>query len=96
MDDISKPFEDQEIRCPKLGGPVTFSYCCVEAIDLPCSRAIKCWCDRFDVESFFRRNLGHDKFQLAFEKIQQSRLDNILELIERAQKLNLENSKQPE
>ena len=88
MDDISNPFEEQEMRCPKLGGPVTFSYCCVEAINLPCSRAIRCWCDRFEAESFFRRKLGDEEFRLAFENPQPTRLENILELIERAKKIN--------
>ncbi|MCL5122901.1 MAG: hypothetical protein M1511_00080 [Deltaproteobacteria bacterium] len=94
MNDISNPYEEQEIRCPKLGGPVTFSYCCVEARNLPCSRAIRCWCDRFDVESFFMDKLGEDKFRLAFEKPQQSKLENILELIDRAKKIVSEDSEQ--
>ncbi|MGC8604163.1 MAG: hypothetical protein ACP5VS_10780 [Desulfomonilaceae bacterium] len=93
MEDIDIPFEEWEIRCPKLGGPVTFSYCCVEAVNLPCSRAIRCWCERFNVELFFRRKLGNEKYGMAFEQPQPTRLENILELIDRAKRLRLENPK---
>ncbi len=31
------------IRCPKLGGEVTFSYCRMEGGDIPCMRIIACW-----------------------------------------------------
>ena len=96
MNDISTPFEEQEIRCPKLGGPVTFAYCCVEAINLPCSRAIRCWCERFDVELFFRTKLGDEKCGLAFGQPQPTKLENILELIERAKKINQDKSKRPD
>ncbi|MGC8658188.1 MAG: hypothetical protein ACP5U1_03865 [Desulfomonilaceae bacterium] len=93
MNDFVNPFEEQEIRCPRLGGPVTFAYCCVEAANLPCPRAIRCWCDRFEVESFFMGRLGEDKFKLVFETPQPSKLENILELIERAKRLVSEDSK---
>ncbi|HET57341.1 MAG TPA: hypothetical protein ENN35_02735 [Deltaproteobacteria bacterium] len=38
-----KRFDDLLIRCPRLGGEVTFAYCRVEQGDLPCSRIIECW-----------------------------------------------------
>ncbi|MCX5873669.1 MAG: hypothetical protein NTY51_10640 [Deltaproteobacteria bacterium] len=93
-DEVRNPFEELEIRCPRLGGPVTFSYCCVEAIDLPCSRSLICWSDRFDVGLFFRQKLDPEKFGIAFGTPQKTRLESIIELIERAKKLNPDDSKQ--
>jgi hypothetical protein len=92
MDDTDNCFDDLEIRCPRLGGPVTFAYCLVEAVSLPCSRALMCWSHRFDAISLFQRRLGPEKFRLAFQTPPKSRMDSILELIERAKKTNSEAS----
>jgi hypothetical protein len=88
MDDDVDCFDNMEIRCPKLGGPVTFAYCLVEAVSLPCPRALMCWGHRFDAISLFHRRLGPEKFRLAFETPPHSRMESILELIERAKGTN--------
>jgi hypothetical protein len=95
MNDLENPFEEIEIRCPRLGGPVTFGYCVIEAIDRPCARSITCWSDHFEVESFLRKKLGDETFQLTFNTPQKTKLDSILELIERAKKSSIDNSESP-
>ncbi|MFH0960694.1 MAG: hypothetical protein V1897_18560 [Pseudomonadota bacterium] len=92
MDYVDNSINDMEMRCPKLGGPVTFAYCLVEAVSLPCSRALMCWNNRFDAISHFQRMLGAEEFRLAFQTPPKSRMDSILELIERAKKPNSEAS----
>jgi hypothetical protein len=96
MNDLENPYEEIEIRCPRLGGPVTFGYCVIEAIDRPCARSITCWSDHFEVESFLRNKLGDELFQLTFNTPQKTKLDSILELIERAKKSSFDNSERPE
>ena len=49
--------EQMEIRCPKLGGQVTFAYCLKEAVELPCPRIINCWQPYFPVEDYIRKRL---------------------------------------
>jgi hypothetical protein len=83
-------YEEKEIRCPKLGGPVNFEYCKVEQSGLPCSRAINCWSIHFDAEAFFRESLSPEQFAECFLKAAPSKVTTLLELIEKARKLTEE------
>ena len=80
-------YEEKEIRCPKLGGPVNFGYCRQENSGLPCSRALNCWSPYFDAETLFRETLTDAQFEDCFFKPPQTKMDTLLELIERARKI---------
>lgn len=87
-DSDSQPtYEEKEIRCPKLGGPVNFEYCRLEQSGLPCSRALNCWSIHFDVEAFFREGLTSEDFERCFLRSAPSKVSTLLELVERARKL---------
>lgn len=81
------PYEEKVIRCPKLGGPITFNYCKMESGARPCSRALTCWAGYFHVESHFRQILTPEEFHACFEMPPASRVTTLLELVERARKL---------
>jgi hypothetical protein len=81
------PYEEEEIRCPKLGHQVSFGYCRSERRDLPCQRAVTCWNGRFDVESLFRGVLTPEQFEETFHKPPAPKLVTLIELIERAKKV---------
>lgn len=81
-------YEDKEIRCPKLGGPVTFGYCRIEDIGRPCFRAITCWEDHFAVEALFRDSMSKEEFDKCFSRPPPSKVGTLLELIEKAKKLS--------
>ena len=72
-------------RCPRLGGPVAFSYCrqC-EADYQPCWKALDCWWELFDVTDFFHTNLTEAEFKAAFRRRPQPKITSILELIQQA------------
>lgn len=78
------PYEEKEIRCPKLGGQVNFGYCSNESSANPCQRALVCWAQYFDVESFFRERLGDEAFQEFFFQPLQPKIVTLLDLIEKA------------
>jgi hypothetical protein len=80
-------YEELEIRCPKLGGPVTFSYCKIEEQGRPCPRSLKCWVSYFDVEGVFRETLSPEEFDQCFRRPPPTRIGTLLELIEKAKKL---------
>ncbi|MDQ7782731.1 MAG: hypothetical protein RDU20_07620 [Desulfomonilaceae bacterium] len=80
-------YEEKEIRCPKLGGPVNFEYCRLEQSDMPCSRALTCWSVHFDVEAFFREGLTSEDFERCFLTAPPSKVATLLELVERARKI---------
>jgi hypothetical protein len=86
-------YEEKQIRCPKLGGPVTFSYCRVEDVGRPCLRAISCWETVFDAEGFFRESMSDQDFNECFSKRPHSKVATLIELIDRARKLTEEGRK---
>jgi len=81
-----QPFEEIQIRCPRLGGLVSFEYCRVEDRQRPCTRAVACWSARFDAERFFRENLDPEEFQERFHKAPLSKIATLIDLIEKARK----------
>jgi hypothetical protein len=78
--------ENMEIRCPKLGGEVTFAYCLKEAGELPCARIIHCWQPYFPVEDFIRKRLTAEDWQRCFNQKPKEKISTLLELIEAAKK----------
>lgn len=79
-------YEDKEIRCPKLGGPVSFGYCRIENNQQPCQRAIGCWSLYFDAESYFKENLSPEEFTACFSQPTKHRVATLIDLIEQAKK----------
>jgi hypothetical protein len=86
MGDLSTvpPYEEKQIRCPKLGHQVNFAYCCIEQQELPCARALKCWNSQFDVETHLRERLGPEGFVRCFEHPPPTKIATLIELIEHA------------
>ena len=80
------PYEEMPIRCPRLGGPVTFAYCKIESMGRPCSRALNCWFAHFDVEAFFRQILSEEEFRECFSMPPTPKTVSLIELIEKARK----------
>jgi hypothetical protein len=56
------PCNDLETRCPKLGHEIRFSYCRLEAGDLPCSRAIACWQSRIPVVDILQQSMSEEQW----------------------------------
>jgi hypothetical protein len=78
--------EQMEIRCPKLGGQVTFAYCLKEAGELPCARIINCWHPYFPVEDYIRKRLTPADWERCFNQKPKEKISTLLELIEVAKK----------
>lgn len=75
------------IRCPQLGGEVPFHYCRTVNEDLPCRRIMVCWEFRIDILKFLSERYSIDQIQRALAPPTKTRLDTILELIEKAKKI---------
>lgn len=78
--------EQMEIRCPKLGGQVTFAYCLKEAVELPCARIINCWQPYFPVEAYLLEKLTSDDWERCFNQKPKEKILTLLDLIEAAKK----------
>lgn len=79
-------FDDLEIRCPKLGGEVTFGYCRKETGDLPCPRVLVCWHLYFPVESHLKAHLTAKQWERCFDQTPKDKVSSLMELIEEAKK----------
>ncbi|MCU0588378.1 MAG: hypothetical protein MUF52_09500 [Syntrophobacteraceae bacterium] len=85
-------FRELLIRCPKLGGEVTFAYCEDEAGALPCSRMIHCWSWRIPaVERYLRLKLGEEEWERCFGQAPRDKMASLVELIDAARKGGGEN-----
>lgn len=80
-------YDEIIIRCPQLGGEVPFRYCRIVNDDLPCRRIIICWEFRIEIERFLNENYSIDQIQRCLAPPTKSRMETILEIIEKAKRL---------
>jgi hypothetical protein len=78
------------IRCPQLGGEVPFRYCRTVNEDLPCRKVMVCWEFRIEISKFLGEHYSMDKIELALTSPSKTRLDTILEIVEKTKKMNEE------
>lgn len=78
------------IYCSQLGGEVPFRYCRMVNEDLPCPKIMVCWEFRMDIAKFLGEHYSIDQIQKALTPSAKTRLDTILELIEKAKKIKEE------
>jgi hypothetical protein len=76
------------IYCPQLGGEIPFRYCRMVNENLPCRKIMVCWEFRVDIAKFMSEHFSIDQVQSALTPSSKTRLDTILELIEKAKKAN--------
>lgn len=78
------PSEDFDIRCPRLGHQINFSYCEIENSGIPCFKTLDCWYSHFDVQKFLEDKLSKEDFQKAFINKAQPKVLSLLDLIAKA------------
>jgi len=77
--------DDLEIRCPRLGGPVPFTYCEKTGRNgQPCFKVMDCWWQHFDVVDYLKKHLPAEALAELLDQRPRPKLTGILELIERA------------
>jgi hypothetical protein len=77
-------YDHLQIRCPRLGGQVTFAYCRQEGGSLPCQRTVFCWQQRFPVEDFLKSMLNEDQWNRWNNQSPKEKMTSLIELIEGA------------
>lgn len=80
------PDNSFQIRCPRLGHQIYFSYCRSENNGLPCFKVIDCWSGHFLVEAYLRKELTPDELNGILEKKPKPKMLSLVELIEQAKK----------
>jgi len=92
MKNIVPPDERYEIRCPKLGHQISFSYCRVENQGLPCPKTIECWHPHFRVRAYLKEELTLEEFNKAFVFRPKTKMMTLIDLIEQAKTAKEDNS----
>ena len=77
-------YDHLKLRCPRLGGEVTFSYCRKEGGDLPCLRSITCWYPFFPVEQHLRESMAADVWDNFVCQAPKDKITTLIELIDAA------------
>ena len=80
------PGDEFQIRCPRLGHQISFSYCRVENTGLPCFKTLDCWYHHFQVEEFLKKELSEEEWKNAFGNQGKPKVLSLLEMIEQAKK----------
>jgi hypothetical protein len=79
-------FDHVTVRCPALGGEVSFGYCRRLDDGLPCHRALTCFELKFPVDRFFRQVLEAATFRRVFLEQRQGRYERLLQTFAGARK----------
>lgn len=83
-------YDNLLIRCPMLGGEVPFQYCRTLNDELPCRLIIICWEFRIEIGKFLSEHYSLEQIQKALAPPTKTRLETIVELIEKAKKIKEE------
>ncbi len=81
-----EPYRNLVMRCPRLGGEVTFSYCEREAGELPCRQVIRCWEAGFPVEAHLRETLTPEAWERFCGQTPKDRMTALLDQAEAAKR----------
>jgi hypothetical protein len=87
---MTEEYDTLVIRCPQLGGEVPFHYCRTVNEDLPCRRIIICWEFRIEISKFLGGHYSIEQIQRALAPPTKTRIETIIELIEKAKKIRKE------
>lgn len=77
-------FDKLEIRCPKLGHEIPFSYCRHEGGSMPCFRILSCWHSRIPVEEELQAIMDAEQWDQFLSQRPPDKLSTILDVIELA------------
>ena len=79
-------FDHLVLRCPRLGGEVTFAYCRREQGVLPCRMILRCWEGLIPAEQHLRRYLSDEEWDRSFNVPPKDKMATIIEIADAVQK----------
>lgn len=80
------PGRNFNIRCPRLGHQINFSYCRSENGGLPCFKTLDCWFHHFDVHAYLKKEMRSQDFEKTFLNKGKPKVLSLLDLIDQARK----------
>lgn len=79
-------YDGLTIYCSQLGGEIPFRYCRTVNDDLPCRKILVCWEFRLEIARFLSEQYSSDQIERALAPPTRTRIETILELIDKAKK----------
>ena len=77
--------DKRQLRCPRLGGRITFKYC--RTVDnAPCWKILDCWWEQMDIRRFVEENYSQDVLEALEGASPKPKILSLLELIEQARR----------
>lgn len=73
-------------RCPRLGGPVGFSYCMRSELEQPCAKIVDCWWETFDIMRYLNDHLSEDQFTRLMNSRPRPKVASLVEMAAQAKK----------
>ena len=68
-------------RCPRLGGPVDFSYCMRCELEQPCFKIVDCWWETFDIVRYLQDHLPEEQVARIKEGRPKPKVASLVEMI---------------
>ena len=82
---LIEKYDENTIRCPRVGGEVNFMFCRTENKLLPCRWIIGCWQERIDINNFLEKHYSKEELNQIFTP-PKPKIESLLDLIEKAKK----------
>ena len=77
--------DEKTMRCPRVGGEVTFRFCRFENNMLPCRFIVGCWQGQMDIEAFLYEHYSEDELNRIFAP-PKPKIESLVGLMEKVQK----------
>jgi hypothetical protein len=77
--------DEKTIRCPRVGGEVSFRYCRFENNMLPCRWIAGCWQMQMDIDAFLTHHYSKEELDRVFAP-PKPKIESLMDLIAKAKK----------
>jgi hypothetical protein len=86
---LIEDYDEKTIRCPRVGGDVTFKYCRFENNMLPCKWIVGCWRMYIDINKFLEDYYSNEELDQIFA-LPKPKIQGLVSMIEKAKKVKAE------
>jgi hypothetical protein len=80
-------YDDNMIRCPRIGGEVSFLFCRTENNMLPCRWIAGCWKGLIEIQTFLEAHYIQKELEQIFIP-PKPKVESLVNLVEKAKKAN--------
>ena len=87
---LIEQYDDNTIRCPRIGGEVSFLFCRTENKMLPCRWIAGCWKGRMEIQTFLEDHYTGEELEQIFLP-PKPKMEILVNLVEKAKKANKQN-----